>query len=63
MATIFQTTFSNAFPDIKMYEICSARSKQQYCSCASDNGQALNLGDKPLPEPILVQFTNAYMQH
>ena len=69
MAAIFQTTFSNAFPSMKMYEFrlkfykfCSQGSNEQYSSIGSDNGLA------PARRQAIIWtndglFTDAYMRH
>ena len=69
MATIFQTTFSNAFSWTKIYEfqlnfteVGSYGSNQHYSSIGSGNGLA------PSRRQVIIwtndgYFTNAYMRH
>ena len=66
MAVISQTTFSSAFSTMKMLKI---RLKCVFKG-PIDNKSALfqvmawcRTVNKPLPEPMLTQFTDAYMRH
>ena len=52
---IFKCIFINF--DSNFTEVCSQRSNWQYSSIGSDNAI------KPLFEPMLTQFTDAYMRH
>ena len=68
MAAILQMTFSNAFS--WMFSILIQISLKFVPKGPIDNKWALDqvmawrrIGDKPLPEPMLIQFTDAYMRH
>ena len=58
---IFKCIFLNENDRI-LIRISLKLSGWQYASIASGNGLAPT-GDKPLPEPLLTQFTGAYMRH
>ena len=67
MVAISQTTFSNAFSWIAGYVI--RISLKFVLGGQIDNNQALvrvmawrGTGDRPLPEPMLTQFNDAYMR-
>ena len=69
MAAILQTTFSNAFSLMKMYDV------DKYFTKFVPYGQINNIpalvqimawrhpGDKPLSEPVLTRFTDAFVRH
>ena len=66
MAAILQTTFSNAFSEMKFFLI--QISLKFVPKDPTDNKSVLLqvmalcwIGDKPLSEPMLIQITNAYM--
>ena len=70
MAAISQTTLSSAFLWMKRFFISIRISLKFVPKGPIDNKAALVqvmawswTGDKPLPEPMLTQFTNAYMRH
>ena len=66
MVSISQTTYSDAFSWIKILyfdsnfiDVCSID-----CTAALIQVMACRRrGNKPLPEPMLTQFTDAYMWH
>ena len=70
MVAIFQTTFSNAFCLMKMYEF-----RLRFYWNVVPMGPVINIpallqrmawrliGDKPLSEPKVTQFNDAYMRH
>ena len=66
MADISQTTFLNAFSWMKMFEF---RLKFHWSLFLCYKWALVQVmarrrtGDKPLPEPTLIQFTDAYMRH
>ena len=69
MAAILQTIFSDAFlwtkilyfdPDLT--KVCSWASNWQQPIIGLDNRMALN-SNKPLSEPMLTRFTDAYLWH
>ena len=69
MAAISQTTFSNAFPWVKSF-VFWFKFHWFVPKGPIDNKWALvqvmawrRIGDKPLPEPMLIQFTDTYMRH
>ena len=70
MAVILQTTFSNAFSWMEMLEFHIKFSLKVVPKDPIDNKSALVqvvacrlFGAKPLPAPMLTQFTDAYMWH
>ena len=69
MATISQTTISNAFWRMKSFVLIRI-SLKFIPKGPIDNKPALcqlmawrRTGDKPLPEPMMAYFTEAYMRH
>ena len=70
MAAISQTTVSNALSWMKSFFISIRISLKIVHKSPIDNKAALvqvmarcRTGDQPLPEPMLAQFTDAYMWH
>ena len=70
MATISQAAVSNAFSWMKIVFISIRISLKFVPKGQIDNKAGLvqvmawrQTGNKPLPEPMLTQFTNAYMWH
>ena len=70
MATVSQTTYSYAFFMNENICILIRISRKFILKGPIDNKLALvqvmawrRTGDKPLPEPMLTQFTDAYMRH
>ena len=64
MADIFQTTFSNAFPWMKMFQFCRIKISSKFVSKGPiNNNPALvqimawrRSGDKPLSEPMMASL-------
>ena len=70
MAAISQTTISNTILWMKSLFISIQIPLKFVPKGSTDNNAALihvmawrRTGDKPLPEPMLTQFTDAYMRH
>ena len=70
MAKILPITFSNVFSSMKMFELRFKISLMFAPEGPIDNKTALVqimawcwIGDKPLPEPQVTQFNDAYMHH
>ena len=70
MAAISQTTFSNIFPWLKVFVFWFDFPFKFVLKGPIDNKLALvqvmagrRIGDKPLPEPMLIQITDAHMRH
>ena len=69
MTAISQMLSSDAFSWMNIFyfdwnftEDCLQGSNWQQLSIRSDNGLAPNIGDKPLSEPMMTQFTDAYVR-
>ena len=69
MATVFHTTFSKAFSSVKKYCILITIVLKCLLKDAIDNIAALvqimawrRTGDKPLSEPMMTEFGDAYMR-
>ena len=56
MAAILQTTCSNAFSWVNIFEQISNKISLKYVSWR-------RAGDKPLSEPMLTHFNEAYVRH
>ena len=70
MAAISQTIFSDAFSWMKNITFWLNFSPESVSKGPTENDPALvqirawlQIGDKPLSEPILTRFTDAYMRH
>ena len=70
MAAFLQTIFSDTFSWMKSFFILTKISLYFVLKSPTDNIQALvqimawrRIGDKPLSEPMLTWFDDAYMQH